>query len=558
MITKITTIVKKIKTRIFFYYKFHRDAKILSFNKKTKISKKNKILIATSSGGLYTHLILESALASGLRSQGADVHFLLCKKGLTSCIIPDTHTINETDYINEGTKKFCNSCFNVGNNYLTKSGFEIRYIEKASKEDSKKYLEIIEKDLKFETIKDFTYKGIKIGEHAISGTLRYYKKTDYEKEKHFKELIKKYLFSCMITIDHFNKILKKEKYDTIILNHGIYVPHGVIADIAKKEKVHFIVWCSGVRKQTFSFSPNDTYHREAIYEDNKNWENILLNKKKNKLIDDYLESKFNSNSKSIVKDDWKNEWDYSPSSSNNNIDKLFEDLSIDRNKPLIGLATNVIWDAQIDYPSNFFNHILEWIFFTIDFFIKNQYLQLIIRIHPAEVAVQKPSKQKVIEEIFKKYGSLPNNIFIVKPEENYNTYKILNKCDNILIYGSRVGIEMAALGKTIIVAGEGFIRGKKIAIDVNSKKEYEETLGKLPIKRHMDDAKIIRAKKYAYHFFFRRMIPIKVIDQVPLGWPNYKINKNFFDIINNKKDKGFEKICNSIINHDKFIFDEVE
>ena len=63
----------------------------------------------------------------------------------------------------------------------------------------------------------------------------------------------------------------------ILLNHGIYVPHGIIAEIAKKEKIHFVVWCPGVRKKTFSFSPNDTYHRESIYENNSNWENILLN-----------------------------------------------------------------------------------------------------------------------------------------------------------------------------------------------------------------------------------------------------------------------------------------
>ena len=175
MIKKIIKNIKKIKILIVFYYKLYRNAKILSFNKKKKILKKNKILIATSSGGLYTHLILESALASGLRNKGAEVHFLLCKRGLSSCIMPDSHSINETDYINEGPKKFCKSCFDVGNSYLTKSGFNIRYIEKASRDVSKMYFEIIEKKLKFETVKDFTYKGIKIGEHVISGTLRYYK-----------------------------------------------------------------------------------------------------------------------------------------------------------------------------------------------------------------------------------------------------------------------------------------------------------------------------------------------------------------------------------------------
>ncbi len=548
--------IKNLIKKIVFYFKFYRNAKIISLNRKIPILKKKKILIATSSGGLYSHLVLESVLAAGLRNRGIEVHFLLCKKGLSSCIIPDNHKINEKEYIKNGPKKFCNSCFNVGQNYLNKSGFEIKFIENASNEELKRYLDIIEKNLNFESVKQFTYKGIKIGEHAISGTLRYYKITEYEKEKYFKELIKKYLLSSMVTVDHFNNILKKEKYDSIILNHGIYVPHGVIADIAKKEKINFVVWCPGMRKKTFSFSPNDTYHRQSIYEDNKNWENILMNEKKNNLITDYLESK--TESKSIKKDNWDNEWVYTPTSSIDDIDKLFKDLNIDKTKPLIGLPTNVIWDAQIDYPANFFNHILEWIFCTIDFFIKNQHLQLLIRVHPGEVWVNKPARQKVINEIFKKYGSLPSNIFFVKPEQKYNTYRILNKCDNILIYGSRLGIEMSALGKTVIVAGEGFIRNKKIAIDINSKKEFQDTLSKLPIKEYMNDEKIKRAKKYAYHFFFRRMIELKVLDEFPSEWPNFRVNKNFFDILKKKKDKGLESICDSIINNENFIFDEIE
>ena len=146
----------------------------------------------------------------------------------------------------------------------------------------------------------------------------------------------------MVTVDKFYEILNRKKYDTILLNHGIYVPHGIIAEIAKKEKIHFVVWCPGVRKKTFSFSPNDTYHRESIYENNSNWENILLNNEKNNLISKYLKTKY------IGKDDWKNEWVYSPTYTNDDTDKLFDELKIDKNKPLI-VSTNVIWDAQIDY-----------------------------------------------------------------------------------------------------------------------------------------------------------------------------------------------------------------
>ena len=215
-----------------------------------------------------------------------------------------------------------------------------------------------------------------------------------------------------------------------------------------------------------------------------------------------------------------------------------------------------MWDAQLDFPSNFFKNILEWLFFTVDYFINNQNLQLIIRVHPAEVDISKPSKQRVSDELFKKYGKLPSNIFIVNSNENYNTYKILDKCDNILIYGSRLGIEMSALGKMVIVAGEGFIRNKNIAIDIVSKKHYKKILENLPLENLMVNDRLLRAKKYAYHFFIRKMIPINVIEEVPYKWPNFRVNKNFKDMLNFKQDKGFEKICRSIINNDKFIFDE--
>jgi len=540
---------KKIKNKNYINSSFSRNAKILSFNKHKNINNKN-ILIASSAGGLYSQMIFESTVASGLRDKGANVEFLLCNKSLPSCIMPSVDDINEDDYLLNGAKKICNSCFDVASNYLRKANFKINLLTQVKDKDIDYYNNYLKENFILNEVNKLKYRNINIGEHAVSGTLRYYRKTNFTKERLYNDILKNYLVSAMITVDSFYNLLKSKKFDKILLNHGIYVPQGVIAEIAKKENIQFIVWCPGARKKTYSFSPNDTYHREIIYEDNKTWENIDLNEKKVKIINEYLKSRSNS------KDDGKNDWVYAPTSTNDNVDLLFDRLKIDPNKPLIGLATNVMWDAQIDYPTNFFKNILDWIFFTVDHFIKNQNLQLIIRVHPAEIDHTKPSKQKVVDELYKKYGSLPSNIFLVKPDENFNTYKILDKCENILIYGSRLGIEMSALGKMVVVCGEGFIRNKKIAIDVNSKVHYQKILENLPLENLMVNNRLIRAKKYAYHFFIRRMIPIKVIDEVPLKWPNIAVNKNFQELLKLKKDQGFEKICKSIINDEKFVFDD--
>lgn len=542
-------ILKKIKNKIYLIRSFAESANLLAFNKSKEIKSKN-ILIATSSGGLYPQLIFESTVASGLRDNGINVEFLLCNKSLPSCIMPSTDDINEEDYILNGAKKICDSCFDVANKYLKKAGFKTNLLSNSDSKNLNYYKDYIKQNLNLNEVKTFSYRNIKVGEHAVSGTLRYYRKTIYTEETFYEKVLENYLISAMITVDGFYDLLKLKKFDKILLNHGMYVPQGVIAEVARKEKIQFIVWYPGVRKNTFALSLNDTHHRELIYENNEEWENFDFDNDKVKKIENYLVSRSQS------KNDFKNDWVYSPTSTNDDINSLFEKLKINPNKPLIGLPTNVMWDAQLDFPSNFFKNILEWLFFTVDYFINNQNLQLIIRVHPAEVDISKPSKQRVSDELFKKYGKLPSNIFIVNSNENYNTYKILDKCDNILIYGSRLGIEMSALGKMVIVAGEGFIRNKNIAIDIVSKKHYKKTLENLPLENLMVNDRLLRAKKYAYHFFIRKMIPINVIEEVPYKWPNFRVNKNFKDMLNFKQDKGFEKICRSIINNDKFIFDE--
>ena len=51
-------------------------------------------------------------------------------------------------------------------------------------------------------------------------------------------------------------------------------------------------------------------------------------------------------------------------------------------------------------------------------------------------------------------------------------------------------------------------RGKGISRDPTTQKEYFAVLDSLPWRRRLDARRVERARKYAYHFFFRRMIPL--------------------------------------------------
>ena len=134
------------------------------------------------------------------------------------------------------------------------------------------------------------------------------------------------------------------------------------------------------------------------------WENIEWNENLDKRLINYLHSRRFG----------KNDWEYYFTKPEFNINEKFEKYGLDVNKPIIGMLTNIIWDALLTYPNNIFNNMLEWIFKTIDYFVTRPDLQLAIRVHPAEVNSDRVSKQKVLDEIKKKYKTSKNIVITQK------------------------------------------------------------------------------------------------------------------------------------------------
>ena len=111
---------------------------------------------------------------------------------------------------------------------------------------------------------------------------------------------------------------------------------------------------------------------------------------------------------------------------------------------------------------------------------------------------------------------LPSNVHIIHPEDSINSYSIIDKSSLCLVYASNIATEISALGKPLIVGGEAYIKNKGIVTDPSSKIEYFELIEKLLNKPIIDKNKILRAKKYAYYFYFQRMITIDLLDKIEL------------------------------------------
>lgn len=506
-----------------------------------------KVLIATSVSGHLSSLNLEALLAAALRARGAHVAALLCDKALPACMDCE-HRLFPTPssrrgLVSRGPVELCVSCTSVGRNLYATLDVPIqtysKHISVAERADARS----LAQSLRFDEIRSFTFKGIAVGEHAYAGALRFFARGEISDEPLAEEIVRRYLEASILTTMMMRNLLAAERYDVCVFNHGIYVPQGLIGEVCRSEGVRVVNWNPAYRKNCFIFSHNETYHHTLMTEPVANWEHIAWNPAIERDLLEYLKSRWEGS----------HDWIWFHERPVFDVESIERALGIDFSKPTIGLLTNVVWDAQLHYPANAFPSMLHWIIETIQYFAGRPDLQLVVRIHPAEIRGTLPSRQRVADEINKAIPSLPPNVFIIPPESDASTYAVMAQCDSVIIYGTKTGVELTSMGVPVVVAGEAWIRNKGITLDATGRIEYTAILDRLPIGNRMGADQVARARKYAYHFFFRRMIPLPFM-KPRQGWPAFAPVVAGIDDLAPGRWRGLDVICDGILTGSEFVF----
>jgi hypothetical protein len=118
----------------------------------------------------------------------------------------------------------------------------------------------------------------------------------------------------------------------------------------------------------------------------------------------------------------------------------------------------------------------------------------------------------------------------------------MEQCELGLIFATKAGIELAALGIPIIVAGESWIRGRGLSNDPKSDIEYFDLLTTFSQSSASLHKNPKAALAFAYYFFYKISIPIKSIkalNRYPYLRPNIQSNWD-------KSDYGLLKVVEAI------------
>ena len=397
--------------------------------------------------------------------------------------------------------------------------------------------------LPFDQIEAFTLDGLAIGEHALCrcpALLR-----DRITGRRAARRSRAAALSRVRAADGVRDTAADQDrsgFTSAVFTHGIYVPWGLIGEVARQERVKVSTWNVAYRKRRFIFSHDDTYHHTLMSEPLSQWENHELSPAQEQDLMQYLASRREG----------MFDWIVFHRPTTQNAEDIAAKIGIDRRRPVIGLLTNVSWDAQLHYPANAFANMLDWLVQTCRYFATRPDLQLLVRVHPAEISGFPPSRQPILGELRKHVPTLAPNIHIVPPESGLSTYALMSLCNSAIIYGTKMGVELTAVGLPVIVAGEAWIRNKGLTHDATTPEEYFKILERLPFPERLGPAQLSRARRYAYHFFFNRMIPLPFI-QPKAGYPIYSLKLEALKHLLPGESEGLDTICDGILGRGPFV-----
>ncbi|GAA3910752.1 hypothetical protein [Litoribacillus peritrichatus] len=493
---------------------------------KLERAEKNLKINFVTGYGLGTHYLkLEPVLIKTLIARGHSVTSLICGKAIGCCEFNADCGENSSDVpfkFRRGVtlnarSDFGQKCVRNVERAYEKLGIEQRSLNGVyvlSNEHMRAVKEVTEllSMSSFSELREFKYREVAVGEEAFASTLRASFMGDVSHRLGNVALFLEMLKSAMKLVDIYYQEFTDNKPDRVVLIHGIYLTHGIPTKVATKLGIPVIVLGGGgIRKNTLIGSHQETYHKSLVNESNSSWEGIQLTEEERSRVINYATQKRNNgNAVDYVS--------YHPN-PNSNLQQIEKELSCSFEKfdKIVTLYTNVLWDGQILYESNAYNGVVEWVIDTAEIARNSPETLFIVRIHPAEVKTANPSLQPIKDELDRELkGKYPDNFKIVTPFSDIDSYTLAQLSDVNVIYGTKMGLEIALLKKYLIVVGESFSRNKGYGTDVSTPQEYREALNTILSDEEIS-TRYEKALKYANYFYFRRMLDIPSDNELKSG-----------------------------------------
>jgi hypothetical protein len=332
---------------------------------------------------------------------------------------------------------------------------------------------VINKDLRFE--------NFDVGEAAYSSMISKTRDRDLN-DISYKNILFELTKNSLLIYESLKFFIRNKQIEKLILFNGrwdYYKAAMAAANFVGIEVEIFENFRLGGYYQTFG---NNLPHSIKTYLDNveSTWQTTNSLQEKQKVADNFFLSKRKGKAiydKSYVKDQKPGKL---PENYNKNKKTFVLYNSSDDEFAAVG--------NEFDNP--IFIDQIDGIKFLVEYFKSQKDYQLIIRMHPNLKGLVRDYLVPLYE-LENKY----DNIILIKPEDDTDTYELMNIADTVLSFGSTAGLEASYWGKPVILLGKAFYYYSNVAYVPKSKEEVLSYLN-----RNLQPHDKLNAQKFAYYY----------------------------------------------------------
>jgi len=474
-------------------------------------------------------------VAKACHNQGATVQYLLCDGLLPEC---DQHWASK--YNSPRPLDMCQRCRNAAETNLRSLDFPHRWLGEFIGEAKKRAAFEWAQTLSPQMFAAASFEGFPVGEWVLSSIISYFRKYPPDlADWNVANVYRGFLFSAALVCIGLSEYLDRHPVDAALLFNGRQSITRVALEIFRRreirvlthERAEYVPGHINIKPNAHCMNPDPF---QAYWEA---WSGVPLDRKALQETLRWLTQRryglnmawiaFNSSAK------------LTPLTRSNFRSRPDRRLWVLFTSSTDEVAADPLMQGPYDSQISWVRDVISWI-------VSRDDIDLIVKVHPNiagnEYIGEAASELNIYRDL--KATSAPN-VRIILPEESVNSYSLAEEADVGLTFGSIIGLEMAMLGKPVLLASRAVYEAGKYFIRVPSKALLESCLEQC---LQSYDSRAIRREAFrlAYYYAFRFEPPFPAVKVLGLytAEPNPSYNQRLVD----PETDSLSRICNYLVN----------
>jgi len=190
----------------------------------------------------------------------------------------------------------------------------------------------------------------------------------------------------------------------------------------------------------------------------------------------------------------------------NDVTTARAELGVPEGRKVAVVYSHILYDTIFFFGTDLFKDYATWLIQTVQEAVANDKLDWYIKVHPSNI--WRGEMQSMLggryeeERLIESYiGTLPPHVHIVPANSHISPLAWMKLADFGITVRGTSGLEMAALGRTVITAGTGRYEGRGFTCDPETPDAYRNLLRCLPDIPQITHHQTELAQRYAYGIF---------------------------------------------------------